>query len=530
MVIYRLSQVTLIVGGLIALALMVLTPFRAGIGYDAVFETEASIVNRSLDTGLTLQQAYDAAPITSEFYGLLTFQLADLTHRFMTGERDFMSPNEASTYIWQDMITIAMSALAALMLAIAIALALRSRLAGIFSAAALLSLPLWLGMSVFNYKDLPVAAGLTMISAGLVWAWCRAVPKWVIPATLLAALGGFFVLGTRAGAFLLILAVPFITLIILGIAQIWMRHPQKLLPVGLVGAASVGAPILGVWFTNPFARIDLVRWLVDAQRISQQYIWEGDIRTAGMDVPSTDLPWWYVPAWLGAQLPLATGLAVFLGGFAFFFVLLRSPSRYSSLRRSQLLAITPFLVQGVVLPIGIVLSGAVLYDAIRHLLFMFPGLIAIASIGIAWLAKPLQVDPRRLAVAPIVAVTVVGLSLFASVRWFPYSYAFINPIAGWNTDQRSWELDYWGLTSREGYEQLRELGFTEIVVEPEPRTASAYGALAQAEFDALEPRPERHGLYVFLRWTAQIQPEWCEQVFTIERDGHVLGQGGYCPR
>jgi hypothetical protein len=38
----------------------------------------------------------------------------------------------------------------------------------------------------------------------------------------------------------------------------------------------------------------------------------------------------------------------------------------------------------------------------------------------------------------------------------------------------------------------------------------------------------RTGLYVFMRWT-DASDYGCAVLFTIERDGHVLGEGARCP-
>jgi hypothetical protein len=133
--------------------------------------------------------------------------------------------------------------------------------------------------------------------------------------------------------------------------------------------------------------------------------------------------------------------------------------------------------------------------------------------------------PRSAVVLPLVAVLVVAASVCASVRWAPYAYAYVNPIAGRNKDGRSWELDYWGVSAREGIARLRALGLSPVRLEPPTGAGLPYGAVAGRPLPArLEP-----GLYVFLRWS-RAADFGCTVVFTIERDGHVLGEGARCPR
>jgi hypothetical protein len=265
----------------------------------------------------------------------------------------------------------------------------------------------------------------------------------------------------------------------------------------------------------------MVQWLRDASDVARAYPWDGTILTAGVEVRSLDLPWWYVPAWLGAQLPLLTFAALLAGLAALGGAVAR---RRRELGGTRLVAIVPLALQGVVLPIGVVVSGAVLYDGIRHLLFMIPALVALAAVGLALLDGRFGPGSRARVAVPLAAVAVVAASFAASARWAPYAYAFINPIAGRNTDGQSWELDYWGVSAREGIARLRREGLTSIQVQPAPQVGYPYGA---------EPWTgsfgENAGVYVFYRWGTRASDFGCTVVFTIERDGHALGEGARCP-
>src|SRR5262249_59602101 len=86
------------------------------------------------------------------------------------------------------------------------------------------------------------------------------------------------------------------------------RHRvRETLPVVVAGAA---APLCGValtWATNPIARLGTVTWFRDSIDIAKKDPWNaGSIPAAAKNLTSIDLPWWYVPAWLWAQLPLLT--------------------------------------------------------------------------------------------------------------------------------------------------------------------------------------------------------------------------------
>ena len=256
-----------------------------------------------------------------------------------------------------------------------------------------------------------------------------------------------------------------------------------------------------VWATNPIARIDLFQWLQDANKISLAYPWNGPILVAGHTLQSGHLPWWYVPAWLGAQLPILTIVTLLLGltvlGALTFRRSVRRPirGRDGSTGGDRMVALVPLALQGIVVPLAILLSGAVIYDGIRHLLFMLPALIALAAVGIALLDRRFSSRSRWHVALPVLATLAVAASLFDSATWAPYAYAYLNPIAGHNTHSQSWELDYWGASAREGIARLHKAGLTSVTVQPAQQVGIPFGGVPYTgTFGA------NAGIYVFSRW------------------------------
>jgi hypothetical protein len=118
----------------------------------------------------------------------------------------------------------------------------------------------------------------------------------------------------------------------------------------------------------------------------------------------------------------------------------------------------------------------------------------------------------------------VAASLFDSARWAPYAYAYINPIAGHNTHSRSWELDYWGASAREGIDRLHKAGLTSATVQPTAQVGVPFGGVPYTgKFGA------HSGIYVFSRWNFTAETFGCKVLFKIKRDGHELGEGAECP-
>jgi hypothetical protein len=456
-------------------------------------------------------------------YGLFLYQFADVLHLLTSGATTPLGPDQPVTYEYQSAANLILSVASVSALAVAVAIAFRSVLAGTFAWSLTLATPLWLGMSHVDFKDMPVAAGMTLVTAGLVLSFAiEPARKASIVGCLLAGAGGAITLATRPGSLVLLAVLAGATAVTAlgwGVAR---RRLFTVMPVQITAASALVCAFVFTWATNPIARIDMSRWLLDAYALVSKYPWDGFIRVAGVDVHSIELPWWYVPAWLLAQLPLLSLVAV-VGGFTGLMVgLAHQRGRVSA---ETAIPLVPIMLQGIVLPAVIVLTGAVLYDGIRQLLFLVPGLIAVSAVALALLDRRVRNHRARLSVVlSVSAVVIVAASLWASLRWAPYAYAYINPIAGRNEDGRSWELDYWGVSGREGVRRLKQLGYSPVYLQPSPTVGLPWAASSG------DPRPGDHaGLYVFLR-SVRAADFGCTVLFTIKRDGHVLGEGARCPR
>ena len=84
-----------------------------------------------------------------------------------SGSTARLQPDDPDTYLYQGIANLIVAVVAVTVLAAALAIALRSALAGAFAWSLILATPLWLGTSHVNFKDVPVAAGLSLVTAGL---------------------------------------------------------------------------------------------------------------------------------------------------------------------------------------------------------------------------------------------------------------------------------------------------------------------------------------------------------------------------
>jgi len=491
-----------------------------GIGWDAWSDTAAALQVRAIPESDTLSQAYKAVWLNNEFYGVFIQQSADLLHRVFTGSTHDLQPKDSATYLYQGGITLALSVVSVTALAVAVGLVFRSALAAAFTWSLTLSTPLWLGLSHLDFKDVPVAAGLNLITAGLVLS--IVIPQYrkaTLLAFLLEGLGAMVVLATRPGSLLLLGAFLAASCGAFG-AWGWF-HGRPRIPAAIASPAALVIALVFVWATNPIARIDLLQWLRDTSKFAQAAPYGGIIRVAGGDVQPAHLPWWYVPAWLGAQLPVLTIAVLIVGLIMVGAVALARRGEWTG---SRMIALVPLSLQGIVIPLAILLSGARIYDGIRHLLFALPALIALAGGGLALVEHRSPRGSRWRTAIPLAATVIVAASLFDSARWAPYAYAYINPIAGHNTHSQSWDLDYWGASAREGVARMHKAGPTSVSVQPAVQVGLPFGAAWYT--GTFGPKS---GIYVFSRWNFTAKTFGCTVLFKIKRDGHELGEGAECP-
>ncbi|WP_277957550.1 hypothetical protein, partial [Anaeromyxobacter oryzisoli] len=179
----------------------------------------------------------------------------------------------------------------------------------------------------------------------------------------------------------------------------------------------------------------------------RNFQWNGLVRFAGGWFQSTDLPRTYAPTWFLATLPESWFAIAIAGAIAAVVAWQRDRIR-PTLEAGWL---DPALVAAAGLaPIAAAaILRPVLYDGVRHLLFVLPALAATAG----WaLSAALDRLPRLVGRAALgLTAALAALAVADAVRLHPYQYLYFNrSVAGGLAGaSRDYELDYWGATGRE---------------------------------------------------------------------------------
>jgi 4-amino-4-deoxy-L-arabinose transferase-like glycosyltransferase len=343
---------------------------------------------------------------------------------------------------------------------------------GLLAMVLLTLSPRYFADAMNNPKDLPLAALLTValyylmrLSPGYPYlGWRLAVPL-----ALSIGLG----VNVRAGA-LVFLAYLALALAGLTIARREFSLPRLGATLARWAGVTVAVLLLGTLFW-PWAQVrPLTRPWQGITKLSQ-FQWNFPVLFDGRDVPASALPWDYVPRWV-----LLTTPPVVLAGAALSLLLLLrlrvpDPSAEPGPGLASRTGPDAWRVLGLwgvtLFPATYtVLSGATIYDGIRHLLFTYPPLVALSACGWWWLFASPKRNLRLLATAALA----LGLAEPLLFQWrnHPNQAVYFNAFAGGPRGAFGrYELDYWGNSLLQGVEwvdRVARASGTRVVVSGRP--------------------------------------------------------------
>jgi len=328
--------------------------------------------------------------------------------------------------------------------------ALFSPAAGLLAAVFLCLTPVYYGHSFNNPKDLPFAV-LSLLSVAAMMACWPKLPRLPRRAWLGTGIAFGLTIGIRiAGA---------IELGYLGLSWIaWWARSRRVedLQTLVVSGLKVGviAWLVGVAFW-PYLQASPVEGVWQSFLASIHFgDWIATIRFDGRDVLSNHLPRSYVPLWFAVTLPEF----YFVAAVACLLALGLTWSRRGSqptgdARRPVFITI---LAMSIVMPVGsAIFSHPILYDGIRHLLFVVPPAAILAAIGVSACFAWSRHTVARLALGGLVAASLASTCV-DMVRLHPYESIYFNRsvAGGLPGAYLRFETDYWGQSYKEGVDWL----------------------------------------------------------------------------
>jgi hypothetical protein len=343
--------------------------------------------------------------------------------------------------------------------------------AAFFALALSVLTPLLYGHSFINPKDAPFASAV-------LWAIfyiCRTImesprPRQATVVGLGVALG--LALGTRVVAVIVLLyCVP----AFLAYAFGRYRECRNVRQVALELTNYLAALLPAVPFTLALAAL-FWPWVVKAPgnldtavRLFSHFPWHGIVLFDGQVFTASDLPARYLPKLIALQMPelVLFGLLSAVG-FGIWKIFQRGRL---SLTDPRTLCYS-VLIAAVLVPLfHFFISRPLVYNGIRHYLFLIAPLIVLAGIGMdmayGWARSRGELAARAFAVSFAVAASV---QIAIMVDLHPDEYVYYNSFAGGVSGAAGrYDLDYWGLSLAEATRNLeRVVAHQKVKADGEP--------------------------------------------------------------
>ena len=311
--------------------------------------------------------------------------------------------------------------------------------------------PRFLGHALMNPKDIPFAAGFA-ITLFFMTRLLKQLPKLKWQSGLGIAIGFSLALATRAGGLLIIgylgLFMVLDFLLRYGTKGLGL-HLKQLGSYFIFGFATVAFGYFLAVLSWPAALEAPLSHPIKALTEFAQLGIKIRLLFMGENVMSDNTAWFYPFLWILRTIPLFAIIG-FLGSMIFF---RRLWTKYVPLPLALLLFSSLFPL------LYVIYKDSILHDGWRHLMFIYPSLVVLASLF--WVYTEQMLKPNKIATYGlwgILALTMIESTIFI-VRNPQYPYVYFNPIGGGIQGAfGNYETDYWGISTKQAIEWMEKEG------------------------------------------------------------------------
>ncbi len=340
--------------------------------------------------------------------------------------------------------------------------------AGLAAVVLLMTCPLYYGHMFINAKDTPFAVAM----AFLLYTLLRAFQEHPRPRPATIALFGValgLTIGTRIiGGISIVFAAIAVVVLFAIEARTFGAKTSSFRIGSLMGRLVLALPlayvVMGItwpWGVQaPLNPLHALEYYSHFWETPWKELFDG-VRILIPDMPST-----YVPKLSLLKLPEIFVTLAIAGTAGASVMVLRGeiePWRRASLALFVSAAMLPIMISVVTRP--------VLYNGIRHFLFVIPPFAVLAGLAAAYLFERLKAYARPAAAIGVTAFSaLVALTVVDLIRIHPYQYVLFNHLAGGVRGAHDrYMVDYWGLGLKEASEALLERMERENITPPEGR-------------------------------------------------------------
>lgn len=305
---------------------------------------------------------------------------------------------------------------------------------GLFSVLLLVTSPRIFAESFYNNKDI-LFMSLFIISA---FTMLRTIKKPSIVNIILHGVMCSIVINVRiAGIILPLLMIP--TFILLKL-QNRINYIKIFQLISIYTIVTVIVTIL-LWpwlWSNP---IDNFK---QAILNMSQFRWIGWVQFNGYYYPSNNLPWKYVPYWIMISTPILYSLLFAIGLINIIRNLMQSGRKFYVNNKN--IDDIIFMILLFSMPVATIVLNSVLYNGWRHLYFIYPFFILIATNGLVFILRYIKRNFITKSILYLIIIINIIFTIIWMSRAHPFQNVYFNKIAGQNWINK-FETDYWGLST-----------------------------------------------------------------------------------
>lgn len=321
--------------------------------------------------------------------------------------------------------------------------------AALITVVLLLVSPRFTGHGLMNNKDIPFALGY-IIAAYFVLRFLKQLPRPTWKMAVGVMIGFAAALSIRVGGLLLFFYFGLFCIGFWAYFSMLKKDPAfnfNNLKAAVIKAlvASFAGYVLGLvlW---PYGIIDPIGNPLEVLKAQSEFPTFINQLFEGQVVSSKDLPWYYQTKFIGITSPLVVllGIGLFLGLFYKFREVIK-PIHWL------------FIAFIIVFPLAyIAKTNANVYNAWRHVIFVYPPLVVLSALGFDLLLRLLKPKGMRVAVGGVMAFMCLWPAYWTMAN-VPYQYTYFNPIVGGTSGAHGYYVtDYWMIGVREAAEWLVE--------------------------------------------------------------------------
>ena len=328
--------------------------------------------------------------------------------------------------------------------------------AAFWATVLLVVTPRFYGHMFNNPKDIPFAVGYVWSVYYLVIA-SRQLPKVTIATAAKLAVVIGLTMGVRVGGLILLLYWGAI-LVAFGLYRLVDRERrQTLLPDSghlTMTFLQVAAPayliMLAAW---PWAQLSPFRNPLKALERISRFRWNRPVLFDGFEFKARNLPASYYTHYFSIALP---EILLVLLPLAVAVALVVVARRRATLDPIKVTALAIVAFAAVYPLIHVASVKAVVYDGIRHLLFVLPPLACLAGTTLAWLIRGSGSKSGRFQTLLLLALGIyLAFQASVMIRLHPYQTVYFNSFVGGLPGAAGrYETDYWGNSYREAALEL----------------------------------------------------------------------------